>query len=349
MDIYMEIDLFTSGDGGVREFRIPALATTRNGTLIAVCDARVDRVGDAPNNIDLVMRRSVDDGETWTPIEVIARFPGEEAACDPCLLVDRDTGTVWVFYDYAVPREGFPRGREMFFHAIRSDDDGVTWSEPWDMTERVVDPAWSYLSVGPGRGVQTRGGTLMVPVYSMWKDDSRQCHLLCSEDHGATWEVRAGVPDVSGESQAAELDDGSIMLNMRQPRSKGRRKVAISKDDGRSWGEVWEDDALVDPGCMACLMKYDHPGTEKRPLVFSNSACPDDRRDMTVKLSFDEGKTWPVAQLVRSGRAMYSCLTTLADGKVGLLYETGVTVVFAKFAIEEMAKNPSPSSRIPQG
>lgn len=326
--------IFSNGESGVHSFRIPALTTTKDGILIAVCDARVERGGDAPNNIDLVMRRSLDNGETWTPIEVVARFPGDEAACDPCILSDRETGAIWVFYDHAVPHGTLPRGRKMMFHAIQSGDGGAAWSAPRDMTSQVVEPGWHYLSVAPGRGLQTRAGTLMTPVYSVGKDDTRACHLLCSEDHGDTWELRAGVGEAVGEPQAVELDDGSIMMNIRQRKEHGRRKIAISKDGGRSWAKVWEDDALIDPGCQASLLKYDHPDSEKPPLIFSNAACATERRNMTVRLSHDEGQTWPASRLVNEGRSMYSCLTVLADGRVGLLYENGEGLVFARLTLD---------------
>ena len=335
MNDFQETYLFTNGESGVCEYRIPALITTKTGALIAVCDARIDRPGDAPNNIDLVMRRSLDNGETWTPMQVIAGFPGDEAACDPCILADNRTGTVWVFYDYAIPHESLPRKRKMMFHAICSDDDGATWSPPRDMTRQVVKPGWYYLSVAPGRGLQTADGTLCVPVYSVKHNDTRSSHLLCSEDHGERWDVRAGVGEALGEPQAVQLDDESIMMNMRQPKTAGCRAVTVSQDGGRSWSTPRDEKRLVDPGCQASILKYDHPDADCRPLIFSNSACATERRNMTVHLSYDEGETWRVSRVVHPGRSVYSCLTTISDGNVGLLYENANGMVFARFPLDD--------------
>ncbi len=162
-------DVFIAGHDGVFQYRIPALVTSTKGTLIAACDARKDRGGDPPNNIDHVCKRSFDGGRTWEPLQVVADFPGTEAASDPCLLVDRQTGRIWVFYAWCPEGIGTKASQPglsentLRIYAMSSDDDGATWSQPRDLNPMIKDPAWNAMWCSPGRGLQTREGRLLVP------------------------------------------------------------------------------------------------------------------------------------------------------------------------------------------
>ena len=199
-------DLFVAGAEGIREYRIPALVTTKKGTLLALCDARVEKPGDAPNNIDLVLKRSEDQGETWSEMTVVADFPGRRAAADPCMLVDGETGRVWVVYDHVWPdsesleRAGaaLPKGvkpdgtgRIITLHAIFSEDDGKTWSEPADITHQLTREGWLAVMAAPGRGIRMGSGRLVVPCYSRRLDGpDRQGDFRRSPT--ATMEARTG-------------------------------------------------------------------------------------------------------------------------------------------------------------
>ena len=331
--------IFVSGLDGVREYRIPAFAVTKAGMLMAVCDARVERSGDAPNNIDLVMKRSRDGGKTWEPMRQIVDFPGQEAACDPSLTVDLRTGRIWLFYDYAVPDpQAFSR-RVIRLHAITSDDDGETWSEPVDMTGMAKDPAWHYAVVGPGRGAQARDGRLLVPGYAVQGQRKFHSHLYSSTDHGRTWRRDGRLPDCN-EAAIVELADGTLMINMRSLRGKGCRAAALSQDGGRTWSEPADATDLIEPVCQASCVRYTdiRDGYAKNRLLFSNPAAST-RTNMTVKLSYDEGKTWPVARAIHAGPAAYSCLAVLPGGDVGLLCEVGrenpyEAIEFVRFDLE---------------
>ncbi|MFH1265683.1 MAG: sialidase family protein, partial [Planctomycetota bacterium] len=161
--LFEKTDVFTAGMENVCEYRIPSLVTTDEGTLIAVCDARVEKPGDAINNIDLAMKRSFNNGRTWEPVRILANFPGQEAAADPCMLVDCETDTVWILYDYILgePSPNSDRKREqrvIMLHMILSRDDGQTWSEPIDITTTVKQAGWEAVAAAPGRGIQTRDG-----------------------------------------------------------------------------------------------------------------------------------------------------------------------------------------------
>ena len=353
--VFEQVDVFIGGLDGIFEYRIPALVTSNKGTVLAFCDARVTKRGDAPNNIDLVMKRSKDGGKTWGPLKVLMDV-GEAAIAEPCGLVDRQTGTIWIFSVYypegiggknAAP--GFS-GPTLQYRASKSDDDGETWSEPIDITLMVKKPEWRSGSPGPGKGIQLRNGRLIVPRYytaGEWESEEpphAASFVSYSDDHGQSWKVggEAQTRGKTNECQVAELDDGSLLLNMRGAIGN-HRKIARSNDGGLTWSEVVEDAALIEPRCQASLETYtDGLNHDKNRLLFSNPASME-RKNMTVRLSYDNGKTWPVARQVYAGPSAYSCLTVLPDMTVGLLYERGdknrnEKITFARFNLEWLTK-----------
>ena len=338
-------DVFVAGQDGVHQYRIPALVTSNKGTLIAACDARKDRGGDPPNNIDHVCKRSFDGGRTWGPLQVVADFPGTEAAGDPCLLVDRQTGVIWVFYAWcpegigsAASQPGLS-GRTMQIYAMTSDDDGANWSKPRDLNPMVKDPKWSALWCSPGRGLQTRNGRLLVPSSSL-RDGVSHSQMFASDDHGKTWTTLTASGQQTNEQMVVELADGRLMANMRSRHGKDCRAVATTADGGRIWSKLAHDPNLPEPVCQASFIRYTarRDGYAKDRLLFCNPASRR-REKMTVRLSYDEGQTWPISKMIHTGPAAYSCLTVLADGTIGLLYERGQanpyeTITFARFNLE---------------
>lgn len=332
-------DLFVEKTDGVRQYRIPALVRTNSGKLIAFCDARVDRGGDLPNHIDQVMKCSTDGGKTWSAMQVVLDFKAPNGGGDPTLLVDRQTGRIWMFYVYGEPEKGLPRGRHLWVHAVHSDDDGKTWSKPIDLTSSLQKPDWSTSVSAPGIGIQIRTGRLLMPSY-LTKGKMAQSFLGFSDDHGKTWHIGGAVAPKTNECQVVELVDGSLMINMRSNRGKHRRLVATSKDGGKTWNNVHDDPTLIEPVCQASFIRYTsvRDGYAKNRLLFANPASTK-RENMTVRLSYDEGKTWPVSKVLHAGPAAYSCLAVLPDGAIGLLYERGKknayeAIAFARFNLE---------------
>jgi sialidase-1 len=331
---------FIAGEAGVCEYRIPALVCTNEGTLLAACDARADKPGDAPNNIDLAFKRSEDLGETWSDVEILIDDGGDMAAGDPCMLVDRETGTIWIIYDHIYPTmeellrrdpqraEGAEvewRGRVIFLHAIRSDDDGRTWSDPIDLTDQVKSDDWVAAMAGPGMGITTSSGRLICPGYRRLSDDFEQdgSHVYFSDDHGETWQVGGSPSPKTNEAQVVELADGRLMMNMRTPRGYDMRMVATSEDGGETWSEARDEPTLIEPACQASFIRWtsEAAGDDRNRLLFSNPANAERRTDMTVRLSYDEGKTWPVARKLAGHYCSYSCMAALPDGTVGILFE----------------------------
>ena len=354
-------DIFVEGLYGIREYRIPSIVTTNGDTLVVVCDARVEKPGDAPNNIDLVFTRSVDKGKTWERLKVIANYPGYQAAADPCLLMDRKTGNLWLLYDRVWPdikdfrreNQTLPEGlnpdssgRILLIYATLSRDNGRTWSQPREITSMLTQPGWIAVMVSPGVGIQMRNSRLVAPSYFKKPGPEEASHMdhssiVYSDDHGRTWQHSAGVASRTNECQVVELVDGKLMLNMRNGYGKGCRAVAISEDGGRSWSEMAHDSTLVDPVCQASFIRYtaQRDGYARNRLLFANAAHKKERVNMTVRLSYDEGKTWPVSKRIHPGPSAYSCLTVLQDGTIDLLYENGKSepyekLTFARFNLQ---------------
>jgi sialidase-1 len=326
-------DLFVAGENNVFEYRIPSLITTNSGTLIAVCDARVDKPGDAPNNIDLVMKKSYDGGKTWSRSEVIVDFPENDAGADPSMVINRQTGTIWLAYDYAVADPQGHLGRIIRIHLIKSEDDGVTWSSPVELGYLTKGKDF-WLQNSPGVGLYT-AGVIIFPMYSVKipKGDqllastpdlkgTQQLMMVYSKDQGKTWSLSNGVGDINSETQLVSLTGGRIMANMRRPRGYGYRQVSITDDLGKTWSKIYDDSTLIEPGCQASLINYNF--RKKSLLIFSNPADLKERKNMVIRVSNNEGESWQKELPVYNGNARYSCLTQLPNGDIGLIYEADI-------------------------
>jgi len=340
-----QVDVFVSGQDGYHTFRIPSAIVTPKGTVLAFCEGRKKGQGDA-GDIDLVLRRSADGGATWGPLQVV--WDDEANTCgNPCPVIDRSTGTIWLLLTHNLGRDaerdiiaGKSRGTRTVW-VSRSGDDGATWSKPEEITASVKKPDWTWFATGPGAGIQLRDGRLVVPCDSI-ADGGKKAHsfVIFSDDRGKTWKAGGTASDQHNECQVAELADGSLLLNMRNHGSRRRQRgTATSPDGGLTWSEVRFDPALVEPVCQASLLRYTRrPDGAKDRLLFSNPGTEKTRTRMTVRLSCDEGRTWPVAKLLHEGPSAYSCLTALADLSIGCLYERGEKspyekITFARFTL----------------
>ncbi|MBI9019159.1 MAG: exo-alpha-sialidase [Phycisphaerae bacterium] len=328
--IFEQIDVFVGGTEGYNTYRIPVIMQTMQGTILAFCEGRKNNSADH-GDIDLVMKRSTDGGKTFSALTMIYE-EGDTANItigNPCPVQDKSNGRIWM---------PFNRDNDDVL-IMYSDDDGLTWSTPVDITADVKDSSWSWYACGPAIGIQLEigkhAGRLVIPC------DHRSAtgfgsHTIYSDDHGKTWKRSEPILPGCNECQAVELTDGKVMMNMRAYTPRGYRAVSISEDGGATWSDIYHDQALPEPTCQGSIMRYTlESKQDKNRILFSNPASSS-RVNMTIKMSYDEGKTWPVAKTIYAPSSAYSCLTQLGDNLIGCLYERdGYTkITLARVSLE---------------
>lgn len=352
-----------AGDDNVHTSRIPALTTTKAGTLLCVYDLRRREGRDLQEDIDIGLSRSTDGGQTWEPVRVImdmgeyGGLPQELNGCsDPGIIVDRQTGEIFCFAVWMHGKAGkhqwrddgsepgFEIGKAAQLLVVRSIDDGKTWSKPENLTRSLKKAEWWLLAPAPQSGFQMPDGTLVMPVQGRTgRDDlATFATIMTSRDHGRTWSV--GNPGYSGgnECQAALLDDGSIMLNVRNDLERFRA-VVVTNDLGKIWKpHPTSRKTLIEPNCNASLIRVELSvdGKSQSALLFSNPHTQKLRSHQTIQVSPDQGMTWPerLHVLLDEGRgAGYSSLARIDDYHVGIVYEgSRAHVTFQKFRIAEL-------------
>ncbi len=337
-----EQTLFAGGTDGYHTYRIPSLLTTPKGTVLAFCEGRKEGSGDS-GDIAMLVKRSEDGGRTWSAQSVVWADPGNTCG-NPCPVVDRRNGRILLPMTWNLGADG---GRELHagtgkgprkVYLTWSDDEGKTWAPAREITDQAKAPDWWWYATGPGVSIQIergpRAGRIVVPANHSSEKDGYAAHSLISDDGGESWRFSAPIAPACNESQAVELADGRLCMNMRSQsftneERTGYRSVAFSGDGGETWTPPEFDAHLGDPAVQASIIRYswpDEPGGGR--LLFSNPSPPisperGERVRMTVRMSLDDGKTWPVSRLIFEGRSAYSSLTRLPDGSVGLLYERG--------------------------
>jgi sialidase-1 len=346
--------LFVAGQEGYHTYRIPALAVTTKGSLLAFCEGRKHSASDA-GDIALLLKRSTDSGASWSAQQLV--WDDIEHTCgNPCPVVESETGVIWLLmtWNHGDDREsriidGTSQDTRRVF-VTYSEDDGMRWATPIEITSDVNRPGWTWYATGPGAGIQIeRGrhrGRLVIPCDHIEAETKhRYSHVIYSDDHGHTWKLGGRTPQHQvNECEVVELTGGRLMLNMRNyDRSQRRRKVSISRDGGMTWGVIYADTALIEPICQASIRRYSWPGRGSQDIIlFSNPAHEEERVNMAVRLSYDGGKSWPSSQSLHAGPSAYSCLAVLPNGDVACLYEAGEnqpyeSIVFARFQMAWLA------------
>ncbi len=368
-EVRLGIGLRQHNDDNVDTYRIPGLATTNNGTLIAVYDIRYNSSVDLQEDINIGMNRSIDGGQTWEPMKVIMDMKewgglpeNQNGIGDPSVLVDRANNTIWVA---AVWAHGHPEKRNWWaskpgltpektsqFMLVNSTDDGVSWSEPINITKQVKKSEWYLMLQGPGKGITLNDGTLVFPA--QFKDKKQMPHstIIWSKNHGKSWTAGTGAKENTTEAQLIELDNGNLMLNMRDNRNSqdttitNGRSVYVTDNLGKSWTkhQTSRTNVLKESTCQASLIKEEFivDGKKQKMVLFSNPNTKQGRHHMTIKVSFDDGLTWPVKNqlLLDAGNGRgYSCLTKIDDNTVGILYEgSSADLIFQKVKIDDLIK-----------
>lgn len=355
-------DLFQTGDDPAYSvYHIPGVVVTARGTVLVWCEARKRSSGPSDwDDVRILLRRSTDDGKTWDPPRSVAyvdgpkrknplamRLSGIDAESvtydNPVLIADRD-GVVHMLFCLEYMR--------CFYQ--RSDDDGRSWTDPIEISatfEAFRDRYdWNVIATGPNHGIQLGNGRLIVPVW-LSTGTGGNAHrpsvtaTIFSDDRGKTWKAgEIAVPCRDdwinpSEAVAVELRDGRVMLNVRSESKANRRIVTISPDGASQWSPPRFDDALLEPICMAGLVRYRHDDQDM--LLFSNpnnleksggKAEPGkgrDRKNLTVKVSRDDGKTWDADKVIDPGPSMYSDLAVTPTGTILCFYGRGTKPGFA--------------------
>ena len=318
--------LFHSGQEGYPRYRIPTLVVTNTGNLLAICEGR-KAGGGLTGNVDLVCKRSRDNGRTWSKLQRIGDF-GDDTFGNQSAVVDRHTGVIWVactcspgeHLEATITRGETDRSTRVF--VFFSDDDGETWSKPRDITSAVKRPAWTWYGCGPGVGIQLRDGRLLFAAYHCEgkQGETVRSHAIFSDDHGKTWQLGGNAGGGNGEPQMLQRRDGSIYLSARTSGGPHQRSVADSTDGGKTWSPKRFDKSLYDPFCQASLLKL--PPTDGQPRWLYCHPTGPGRRNLTVRMSIDEGRTWNAGTLrLRAGDSQYSSMARLRNGQVGVLYD----------------------------
>ncbi len=358
-------------DDGVHTYRIPALTRSTKGTLLCVYDMRRAAGRDLQEDIDIGLSRSFDGGQTWEPPQVImdmgeyGGLPQSQNGCsDPGIIVDRQTGEIFCFAVWMNGRPGkhqwnddgseagFEIGVTAQFLVVRSKDDGKTWTRPENLTRKLKQESWWLLAPAPQSGIQLADGTLVMPVQGRTgrAKEATFATIMISKDHGETWMVRNPGYEGGNECQAAQLGDGSIMLNVRNDRERFRA-VTVTRDLGETWTpHATSRTTLIEPNCNGSLLRAEYKqGDEVRSvLLFANPHSQKARTHHTVQVSFDDGMTWPESHhlLLDTGRgAGYPSLTQVDERHVGIIYEgSQAHLVFEKLPLGELIKGKGKAS-----
>jgi sialidase-1 len=361
-------DVFPQKMAGIARYRIPGIVVTAKGTLLAYAEARKNNSSDW-GEIEIHLRRSLDGGKTWEAVKKIAhvgdRLEGnprkqsggeqEQTVNNPVAIVDRTTGAIEFLYCINYAR----------CFSMRSTDDGVTWTTPVDITA-TFEPFrakydWKVIATGPGHGLQLKSGRLVVPIWLAYgkigDHKPSAAATIYSDDHGKTWKAgdiafpNAGEFGDPNETMITTLADGRVMLVARNVSKANRKLVSTSADGATGWSTPKFHDQLWEPICMASIVAHPtQPGTQlySAPHTLGRDAAGNEipagrgkRENLSIKLSRDDGKTWPVNKTLDAGPSAYSDLAVLPDGTVLCLYEKNSDIVAARFNLEWLAGAPA--------
>lgn len=359
-----KVDVFPAGMHGVTLYRIPGIVVTPKGTVLAYCEARRDSRADW-GEIEVHLRRSKDGGKTWLPVQQIAhhgqRDEGnprkktggekEQTVNNPVAIVDYQTGAIEFLYCLNYAR----------CFSIRSVDDGETWSKPIEIT-KTFEPfrqqyPWKVIATGPGHGTQLKTGRLIVPVWLAYGETGdhspSSCGTIYSDDHGKSWKAgEIAVPNQGdfnnpNETMLTTTEEGSVMLVTRSVSKPNRKIVTTSPSGIGNWSTPRFHPQLLEPVCMASILRVPKSGDRDGCLLFTNPnqvardksgdeipAGRGKRRNLTVKLSRDDGESWAVSKTIEAGPSAYSDLALLPDGTILCLYEGEQTIACARFNLE---------------
>ena len=273
--------IFKSGSEGYNTFRIPSIITTDSGVVLAFAEGRKNSSSDS-GDIDLVLKRSTDGGKTWGDLIVI-RDDSTNVCGNPSPVIDKKTGKIFLLSTW---NRGDDTESEIInmtsvdtrrVYVMNSIDEGLSWSKPIEITDKVKKPNWTWYATGPVHGIQIREGSkkgrMIIPCDHIEANTKKYySHIIYSDDGGSSWNIGGTTPqDQVNECSVAEIGKGKLILNMRNyDRTQMNRKISISNDYGESWGNIYDDKALVEPICQASILRYSFKGYGRNDLLFIN-------------------------------------------------------------------------------
>lgn len=345
--------IYTQGENGYHTYRVPAIVRTKAGTLLAFAEARKYGRGDS-GDIDLVVKRSEDGGKTWSSA-ITVWDDGDNTCGNPSPVVDRKSGKIILLTNWNNGKDSKSQienrtsvdTRKVFI--FFSDDDGLTWSAPREITGQVKDPEWTWYATGPCHSIQLSDGRLVVPcdhgIFKDGKGAGLNSHVIYSDDLGESWHI-GGSPGTGDESTVAELAGGDLLLNMRSARidrspTGYRRICALSHDKGLTFGEPFFADGLIEPVCNASIINWAPRGRNTRKILFTNPEHISERVNVSLNMSKDNGRTWKHVISLTEGPSSHSDICIMKNGDACVLYECGETspyetITFARIPAKAM-------------
>lgn len=325
--------VYNPGDEGSKQYRIPALVVAKDGSLLAIADKRWDNINDLPNRIDVVARRSTDNGATWSNHILIAANDSIGGYGDPAVVVDRKSGDILVISTHG---NGLWQDTPGHISVSRSTDNGLTWQPAVDINPQILTT--DSLGKQPikccsafatsGRALQLKNGRIIFALITRQPGvEGFPVYAIYSDDNGHTWHASKNPATLDGdESKIVELPDGTLLMSIRNRwgggRYNGKRIFATSTDHGTTWSEPAPGTSLHAAACNGSIIRYTHGGNDL--LLHSLPAPGKFREDITIYRSDDNGTTWTPTHLVSRAPGAYSSMAELPDGSLGILTEEGI-------------------------
>ena len=318
--------IYNQGTDGFEVYRIPAIVKSKSNTLLAFAEARKARSNGDSGDIDLVVKRSSDNGKTWSK-QITIWNDGQNTCGNPVPIVD-DRGRIHLLMTWnfqtdkwgAITNGTGEDSRRPYY----SDDDGITWAQPVEITSAVKKEKWDWYATGPCHGIQIQKGIhkgrLVAPNYFTTRESGKvtsYSHIIYSDDYGKTWKPGEPTPVGGvGECSVAEIGEGTLMLNMRADEGF-YRKSCTSIDGGLTWSSPQISIDQIDCKCQGSILSIGGA------VFLSNAASATERINMTIKKSTDNGKNWKGQYTVYEGNSGYSDIVELSDSQIAIIYEGG--------------------------
>ena len=329
---FYEQRLYAPGDYGSTHYRIPAIIALPDGSLLAVNDKRKYNESDLPEDIDVIARRSTDNGRTWSEPVTIAEGTGRKHGYGDPALVTTASGEVICAFAGGNGFWASTSSDPIRTFVCRSNAGGRTWSSLTDITQTIWGPTAenpatrSYLGgfFASGNGLRLQRGAhagRIMFVTALHRNGAYVADnfVVYSDDDGYTWHVSSLAFSGGDEAKVVELVDGRILMSVRR---SGARGYNISTDGGETWGTQGTWPEMTTNACNGELLRFSATdrGGERNILLHSITNSMN-RENVSIFVSYDEGETWQHPVTLCAGPSVYSSLTLLSDGTIGCYLE----------------------------